>query len=75
MFQSLYLNQAKVIKVDIQGSNGVIYLVDEVLNVPEGTIDDIIQNPDYNISMFMEFLQAARMVNIFNRTTSNFYET
>lgn len=50
-----------------------MYLVEEVLNVPEGTIDDIIQNPDYNISMWMEFLEAAKLVNVFNRTSSNRY--
>ena len=70
VFQSLFFNQARAIKVDIQGKNVVMYLVEEVLNVPEGTIDDIIQNPDYNISMWMEFLEAAKLVSVFNRTSS-----
>ncbi|VDI27966.1 Hypothetical predicted protein [Mytilus galloprovincialis] len=70
---SLYFNQAKVTKVDLQCSNGVIYLVDEVLNVPEGTIVDVIKNPDYNISGFMEFLEAAKLTDVFNRTSSQRY--
>lgn len=54
---------------ELQASNGVLYLIDEVLNMPEGTIDDIIMNPDYSINNFMDFIKEAKLTNIFNRTT------
>lgn len=57
----------------MQASNGVLYLIDEVLNMPEGTIDDILLNPDYNINSFMDFVKAAGLTQVFNRTTGNRY--
>ncbi|WAQ99268.1 Y1483-like protein, partial [Mya arenaria] len=47
-----FFNQAEVVGTEIQASNGVIFLIDEVLNVPEGTILDILKNPDYNLTHF-----------------------
>ncbi|KAK3100441.1 hypothetical protein FSP39_020008 [Pinctada imbricata] len=70
---SIYFNQAKVIVSELQASNGVLYLIDEVLNVPEGTIDDIILNPDYDISGFMDFIKEARLTQTFNRTSGQRY--
>jgi hypothetical protein len=69
VLQSTYFNQAKVVISELQASNGVLYLVDEVLNLPEGTIDDIIMNPDYSINNFMDFIKEAKLTNVFNRTT------
>ncbi|XP_052675650.1 periostin-like [Crassostrea angulata] len=71
--QSTYFNQAKVVISELQASNGVLYLIDEVLNMPEGTIDDILLNPDYNINSFMDFVKAAGLTQVFNRTTGNRY--
>ena len=66
--QTIFLNQAKVLVSELQASNGVLYLIDEVLAVPEGTIDDIILNPDYEINMFMDFIKEAKLTDTFNRT-------
>ena len=68
--QNIFFNQGKVIADDVLvASNGIIYLVDEVLNVPEGTIDQILMNPDYNISEFLSLVKIAGLENTFNRTT------
>ncbi|XP_061164314.1 periostin-like [Saccostrea echinata] len=71
--QRTYFNQAKVLVSELQASNGVLYLIDEVLNMPEGTIDDIILNPDYNIDQFMEFIKEAKLTTVFNRTVGARY--
>lgn len=36
--------------------------------MPEGTIDDIIMNPDYSINNFMDFIKEAKLTEVFNRT-------
>ena len=69
--QTIFLNQAKVLVSELQASNGVLYLIDEVLAVPEGTIDDIVLNPDYEINMFMDFIKEAKLTDTFNRTAGN----
>ncbi|XP_022321616.2 transforming growth factor-beta-induced protein ig-h3-like [Crassostrea virginica] len=71
--QTTYFNQAKVIISELQASNGVLYLIDEVLNMPEGTIDDIIMNPDYSINNFMDFIKEAKLTEVFNRTVGARY--
>jgi len=67
----VYFNQAFVVKGEIQASNGVIYLIDEVLNAPEGTILQILGNPDYNISMFLSYVNKVHYDSMFNSTTSS----
>ncbi|XP_033742177.1 periostin-like [Pecten maximus] len=70
----IFFNQAKVVSADVlQGSNGVIYLVDEVLSVPEGTIDQVLMNPDYNISEFLEIVKVAHLESVLNRTSGTRY--
>lgn len=71
---TIAFNQASVLNGDVlQASNGVIYLVDEVLNVPEGTIDQILMNPDYSISEFLELVKAAKLEAVLNRTSGQRY--
>lgn len=41
--------------------------------MPEGTIDDILLNPDYNVNSFMDFIKSAGLTQVFNRTTGNRY--
>ena len=65
---SLYFNQGTVVKGEIQASNGVIYLVDEVLDVPEGPILDVINNPAYNLSGFANLVHGAGLDRTFNST-------
>ncbi|XP_052279561.1 periostin-like [Dreissena polymorpha] len=62
----LYFNNAEAIKTEIQATNGVIYLIDEVLDVPEGTILQILKNPAYNLTQFAQLVHAAREDAIFN---------
>lgn len=59
-FQHSYFNQALAEKEEIQASNGVIYLVDEVLNTPEGTVWQILNNKDYNLTTFANVVLHAR---------------
>ncbi|XP_045206841.2 transforming growth factor-beta-induced protein ig-h3-like [Mercenaria mercenaria] len=65
-----YFNQALAVVEEIQASNGVIYLIDEVLNVPEGTIWDILNNPDYNLTEFANAAQHARLDSMFKQVSS-----
>lgn len=57
----MFFNQAKAIKSNINATNGVIYLIDEVLDVPEGTVTDILANPGYNISMFLQMVKLSTL--------------
>jgi len=70
---NLYFNQAKVIGVEHLTSNGVVYFIDEVLNVPEGTILQILKNPDYNTSEFVNLVGAAHLDTLLNRTSGQRY--
>jgi len=65
-----FFNQATAVVTEIQASNGVIYLIDEVLDVPEGTILDVLNNPAYNLSSFAHIVHIAGMDRTFNTTTS-----
>jgi hypothetical protein len=48
-----------VLKAEIQADNGVIYIVDRLLDVPEGTILQILANPQYNTSDFLHMLHTS----------------
>ncbi|KAL3879183.1 hypothetical protein ACJMK2_031492 [Sinanodonta woodiana] len=61
-----YFNQAAAVKEELQASNGVLYLIDEVLNVPEGMIAQVLANPDYNTSEFLSLLVKAHLASYFN---------
>ncbi|KAL4229897.1 hypothetical protein ACF0H5_010288 [Mactra antiquata] len=65
-----YFNEAAVIQEDIQASNGVIFLVDEVLDVPEGTIWQILNNPDYHLSKFASITKFATRDSRLNSTAT-----
>ena len=73
LFQGHYFNQAKAIKEEIQASNGVVYLISEVLAVPEGTIYNILGNQDYNISMFRDLVDRAHFGSSLNRSCKLFF--
>ncbi|KAL5011412.1 hypothetical protein ScPMuIL_009963 [Solemya velum] len=53
---------ARVIVTDLQASNGVVYLVDTVLEVPEGTLTDVLSTPSYNATMFERLTEAAGLL-------------
>ncbi|KAL3879184.1 hypothetical protein ACJMK2_031493 [Sinanodonta woodiana] len=64
-----YFNQAAAVKEELQASNGVLYMIDEVLNVPEGMIAQVLANPDYNTSEFLSLLVKAHLASYFNHTS------
>ncbi|XP_045204877.1 transforming growth factor-beta-induced protein ig-h3-like [Mercenaria mercenaria] len=69
-----HFNQATAIKTDIKASNGVIHLINTVLDVPEGTVVDILGNKAYNISKFLALVQKAKLdVNYAKPTGINRY--
>ncbi|KAK3597681.1 hypothetical protein CHS0354_040056 [Potamilus streckersoni] len=63
-----YFNKAAAVKEELQASNGVLYLIDEVLNVPEGMIAQVLANSDYNTSEFLSLLVKAHLASYFNNT-------
>ncbi|KAL4230037.1 hypothetical protein ACF0H5_010424 [Mactra antiquata] len=69
-----HFNQATAVKSDIQASNGVMYLINSVLDVPEGTVVDILGNIAYNTSDFLHLIKLARLqTNYANPTGLNRY--
>ncbi|XP_060565288.1 transforming growth factor-beta-induced protein ig-h3-like [Ruditapes philippinarum] len=56
-----HFNQATAVKSNITASNGVIYLINTVLDVPEGTVIDILGNKAYNISKFLALVHKAKL--------------
>jgi hypothetical protein len=68
----VYFNNAKVLTSVKQADNGVVYVVDRMLDVPEGTILQILSNPKYNATEFLSVLKAARYDTIMNRTTGSY---
>ncbi|KAL5011408.1 hypothetical protein ScPMuIL_009959 [Solemya velum] len=64
--QTMYINNARVIVTDLQASNGVVYLVDTVLEVPEGTLTDVLSTPSYNATMFERLTEAAGLLPLLN---------
>ena len=55
----MFFNQAKAVQSNINATNGVIFLIDEVLDVPEGTVTDILANPGYNVSKFLQIVKLT----------------
>ncbi|XP_052796818.1 protein sll1483-like [Mya arenaria] len=69
-----HFNQATAVKTDINATNGIIYLLNSALNVPEGTVIDILGNPDYQTSKFLELVRQAKLdTNYANPTGLNRY--
>jgi hypothetical protein len=67
--QNIYFNNARVLRSDVQASNGVVYLIDQVLDVPEGTILHILSRPEYNTSEFLTVLQHAYYTGLLDHTS------
>ncbi|XP_041360397.1 transforming growth factor-beta-induced protein ig-h3-like [Gigantopelta aegis] len=63
---NIYFNNAKVLKIEKEATNGVIYLIDTVLDVPEGTILAVLQK--YNASMFLQAVHKIRYERMLNHT-------
>merc|ERR1719153_1508147 len=58
------MNSAHVVGADLEAVNAVVHLIDEVLDVPEGTIYAVARGGEYPLSTFADFLDSARL----NRT-------
>ncbi|KAH3833419.1 transforming growth factor-beta-induced protein ig-h3-like [Dreissena polymorpha] len=54
-----HFNQANATKVDVTATNGIIHVINTVLDVPEGTVIDILGNPNYNASTFLALVKRA----------------
>ena len=67
VFQSLYLNNGRVVKADLEANGAVIHLIDEVLDVPEGTIYAVSRNQEYPLSTFADYLDKVHL----NRTSGH----
>jgi hypothetical protein len=61
-----------VLKAEIQADNGVIYIVDRLLDVPEGTILQILANPQYHTSDFLQALHTSHYDRTLNLTTGEY---
>jgi len=59
--QSIYMNNGHVVKADLEATNAVVHLIDEVLDVPEGTIYAVARGTEYPLSTFADFLDKARL--------------
>ncbi|XP_067663146.1 transforming growth factor-beta-induced protein ig-h3-like [Haliotis asinina] len=66
----IYFNNAKAVAVDLETDNGVIYLLDTVLDVPEGTIYQILEKPEYKLSKFRSAVDKVRYDRLLNTTYS-----
>ena len=62
----LFFNQAKAVKSNINATNGMIFLINTVLDVPEGTVTEILANPSYNISKFLQLVRKAKLDQHYN---------
>lgn len=67
-FQDIYFNNAKAVAVDLESANGVIYLLDTVLDVPEGTIYEILEKPEYKLTQFKKAVDSIRYDRMLNLT-------
>ncbi|ESO89542.1 hypothetical protein LOTGIDRAFT_204337 [Lottia gigantea] len=68
---SIFFNDAKVLKTDLEASNAVVYLIDRVLDVPEGTIMNILDSTAHNLTMFASLIRKARLEYRLNFASSN----
>ena len=71
----MHFNQAKAVKVNINATNGVIYLIDEVLDVPEGTVTDILANPSYNATQFLQLVKLTQLDRLYSNAGTMNYVT
>jgi len=66
--QNTYANSARVVKADLEANNAVIHLIDEVLDVPEGTIYAVSRNAEYPLSTFADYLDKVGLNRTLDRT-------
>lgn len=71
---NIYFNDARVLAVDIEASNGVVYLIDRVLDVPEGTIMDILDSKSHNLTQFAALVRKARLEYRLSGSVSSSYK-
>nr|KAG5711654.1 hypothetical protein BaRGS_016836 [Batillaria attramentaria] len=60
----IYFNNALGEKLDIEATNGVLHVINQVLDVPEGTIYEVLRNAEYPLSKFADIVDRVRL----NRT-------
>jgi len=65
---STYLNDAKVIKFDIEANGAVIILVDTVLDAPEGTIYEVLKKPEFGLTTTAELVDLVHLNTTLHRT-------
>lgn len=63
----LHINNAKVLRHDLQASNGVIQIVDKVLRVPHGTIEEVLNNHP-NLTQISKATIISHLYNYLNTT-------
>ncbi|CAI9732898.1 Hypothetical predicted protein [Octopus vulgaris] len=71
---SLRVNTANVVKHDIQANNGVIQLVDDILNVPEGTVEEVLVR-DSNLTTIANITFISHLNSLLNKTRAGRRQT
>lgn len=71
LYKSVYFNNARASVMDIEATNGVIHLIDEVLDVPEGTIYAVLRNPEYPLSTFADLVDRVSLNRTLDASGSN----
>ena len=55
----MYVNDARLETVDVEANNAVIHFIDTVLDVPLGTIYNILKDGNFSLSTFAEYVDRA----------------
>ena len=70
--QSTYMNNGRLVMMDLEANGAVIHLIDEVLDVPEGTIYAVSRNPEYPLSTFADYVDKVQLNSSLDRASKNY---
>ncbi|XP_005112098.1 periostin [Aplysia californica] len=66
--QGTYVNDAKVLKWDVEANGAVLIFIDTLLDAPEGTIYEVLRKPEFGLSLLGDFVDAAGLNRTLHRT-------
>jgi len=63
-----YLNDAVVLKWDVEANGAVLIFIDTVLDAPEGTVYEVLKKPDFGLTTLAKFVDALGLNTTLHRT-------
>jgi len=63
-----FVNDAKVIKWDVEANGAVLIFIDTVLDAPEGTIYEVLRRPEFGLTTLADLVDQVKLNTTLHRT-------